>query len=78
MTNTVVQAYEAGIIDQPTAMKELRAAAEATSIFTNIEESAIEQAKMEPPPPPVETEEPATDSPKGLSERLMAWVKGNG
>ena len=78
VTNTVVQAYEAGIIDQPTAMKELRAAAEATSIFTNIEESAIEQAKMEPPPPPVETEEPATDGPKPLSERLMAWVKGNG
>lgn len=78
VTSTVVQAFEAGIIDQATAMKELRASAESTAIFTNIEESAIEQAKMEPPPPPVETEEPATDGPKPLSERLMAWVKGNG
>ena len=78
VTNTVVQAFEAGIIDQTTAMKELRATAESTAIFTNIEEADIEAAKMEPPPPPVETEEPAQDSPKGLSERLMAWVKGNG
>jgi phage-related protein (TIGR01555 family) len=78
VTNTVVQAFEAGIIDHTTAMKELRATAETTAIFTNIDEADIEAAKMEPPPPPVEIEESATDSPKGLSDRLMAWVKGNG
>lgn len=78
VTNTVVQAFEAGIIDQTTAMKELRATAESTAIFTNIEEADIEAAKMEPPPLPVETEEPAADAPKTLSDRLMAWVKGNG
>lgn len=76
VTNTIVQAFESGIINHATAIKELRASAESTTIFTNIDESDIESAKMEPPPM-VETEEPATDSPK-LSDRLMAWVKNRG
>lgn len=76
VTNTVVQAFEAGIIDQPTAMKELRGAAETTNIFTNIDEDQIEEARNEPPPPPVESE--GADQAKTLSDRLMAWVNSNG
>lgn len=76
-TDTVVKAYDAGIIDQATALKELRASAENTNVFTNITEESIQATELEPPPPAVETEEePVEDSP--LSTRLMNWVKGNG
>lgn len=55
-TRTIVQAYEAGLIDKPTAMQELRASAEHTGIYTNIQQSDIEEAQAEPPPLPVENE----------------------
>ena len=47
---TAVHAYEAGLLDTAAAMRELRAAAETTGIFTSITSEAIEQAEMEPPP----------------------------
>lgn len=80
VTNTIVKAYEGGIIDHVTALTELKGASESNNLFTAITEEAIEQSRMEPPPPPVEVDPDArvADEPKRLSERLMAWVKGNG
>jgi len=54
VADTVVKVFEAGIIDQPTAMMELRAAAEATDIFSNISQADIDEAQLEPPPPMIE------------------------
>lgn len=45
-------AMDAGIIDRPTAMKELRQSSETTGIFTNISDDDIREAEMAPPPMP--------------------------
>ena len=76
-TDTVIKAFDAGIIDQPTAMQELKQSSATTGIFSNIDDADIEAAQMEPPPPMVEGEEMATDKAETLSGRLIAWVKGN-
>ena len=47
---TAIHAYEAGLLDTAAAMRELRAAAEVTGVFTSITSEAIEAAEMEPPP----------------------------
>ena len=47
---TAIHAYEAGLLDTAAAMRELRAAAEVTGVFTSITSEAIAQAEMEPPP----------------------------
>jgi phage-related protein (TIGR01555 family) len=54
VTDTIIKAYDAGIIDQVTAMKELRQSSEATGIYSNITQESIEEAEMAPPPMPVE------------------------
>jgi phage-related protein (TIGR01555 family) len=54
VTDTIIKAYDAGIIDQVTAMKELRQSSESTGIYSNITQEAIEEAEMAPPPMPVE------------------------
>lgn len=54
VTNLVTNAYEKGIIDQATALQELKQASEYTDVFTNITDEQIEEAKLAPPPP-VET-----------------------
>lgn len=45
-------AMDAGIIDRPTAMKELRQSSETTGIFSNISDEDIEEAEAAPPPMP--------------------------
>lgn len=57
-TNSIHIAAEAGLIDIPTAMKELKQASADTGVFTNITDQKIEEAENEPPPMP-EMEEPA-------------------
>lgn len=49
-TAAVVQAYEAGIIDQATALEELRQSSDVTGLFSNITDEQIEAAKMPEPP----------------------------
>lgn len=49
-TDSVVRAYEAGIVSRPTALEELRAGSEASSIWTNITDEEIEEAELAPPP----------------------------
>lgn len=55
VTNLVTNAFEKGIIDQATALQELKQASEYTDVFTNITDAQIEEAKLAPPPMPVET-----------------------
>lgn len=50
----VVAAFEAGVIDHETALKELKSSSETTGIFTNVSEQAIEEAQQEEPPEPAE------------------------
>lgn len=56
ITGAVISAASEGIIDKPTAMKELRQSSAATGVFTNVTDEDIKAAKEEqdalPPPPP--------------------------
>lgn len=76
ITTTVATAYEKGIIDQTTALQELKQSSESTGVFTNITEEQIEEAKMEPPPMPTEGEPVVADQPASMMERLKAWING--
>lgn len=76
ITTTVATAYEKGIIDQTTALQELKQSSESTGVFTNITEEQIEEAKMEPPPMPTEGEPVVADQPSSMMDRLKAWING--
>jgi hypothetical protein len=83
ISNTVVTlvttAFEKGVIDQHTALQELKQSSDQTGIFTNITDEQIDEAKLAPPPVPAEAAplptEPQADN-KTLVERLKAWVNG--
>lgn len=53
-TNAVVTAYDAALISEQTALRELRQASRTTGVFTNITDEDINKADSEPPEP-VET-----------------------
>lgn len=76
ITTTIATAYEKGIIDQTTALQELKQSSESTGVFTNITEKQIEEAKMEPPPMPTEGEPVVADQPSSMMDRLKAWIGG--
>ena len=86
VTETVGAAFEAGIIDHGTAMKELKQVSEATGVFTNIDDDAITEAENAPPPMPIEGSTPPADNPPGeapldsvklsLADRIKAWING--
>ena len=76
VTTTIATAYEKGIIDQTTALQELKQSSESTGVFTNITEEQIEESKMEPPPMPTEGEPVVADQPASMMERLKAWING--
>jgi uncharacterized protein len=57
VTTAVSTAEESGIIDRPTALKELRQSSDVTGIFTNITDEQIKEAELEPPPLPEGGEE---------------------
>jgi hypothetical protein len=75
----VSTAFEKGIIDQATALQELKQSSDQTGVFTNITDEQIDEAKLAPPPMPAEAAplptEPQADN-KTLIERLKAWVNG--
>lgn len=83
ISNTIVTlvstAFEKGIIDQATALQELKQSSDQTGVFTNITDEQIDEAKLAPPPVPTEAAplptEPQADN-KTLIERLKAWVNG--
>jgi len=76
VADTVAVAFEKGIIDQPTALKELKQSAEYTGVFSNISEEQITEAENTPPPAPVESQplESAEDQPSSMMDRIMAWI----
>lgn len=49
MTSAIQGAFTGGLIDKATALKELRATARATGMWTNITDEAITDAEAEPP-----------------------------
>ena len=49
----VVGLHSEGILDTPTALKELKQSSNVTGIFTNITDELITEAENEPPPAPV-------------------------
>lgn len=51
-TETILGAYEAGLIPAHTAMEELRGISGDTGIFSNISDEDIAEAEAEPPPMP--------------------------
>lgn len=48
-TAAVLDAYDAGLIDQATALKELRQSSEVTGLFTNVTDDLIKEAENAPP-----------------------------
>jgi len=53
-TTSIVTAFEAEIIDRPTALKELRQSSNTTGMWSNITDDEIKAAEDEPPPVPGE------------------------
>ena len=78
VADTVKVAVDAGVIDTPTALKELKQASEYTGVFSNITEQQITEAENEPPPAPVEGQPiPGEEAkPSSMMERLKAWING--
>lgn len=76
ITTTVSTAFEKGIIDQATAMQELKQSSDVTGVFSNITDEQIDEAKMAPPPMPVEGEPVVTEEqqPASLMDRIKAWI----
>lgn len=66
-TDTVLAAFDAGVTDRATTLKELRQSAHQTGVWSNITDEQIEEAENEPPPVPESTEtapnDPATTKP---------------
>jgi phage-related protein (TIGR01555 family) len=58
ITTLVVQAHESGIVDRPTALKELRASADESGTWHSITDDIIKEAEEEPPiPTPLDPKE---------------------
>lgn len=78
-TESVVGAFDAGLIDTATAMKELRQASHTTGIFSNISDEQIEEAESEPELPPVEAAMPEVEvteevKPASALDKIKAWI----
>lgn len=68
ITGAVIQAYQEGLVDKASALKELRQSADVTGVWSNITDEDIQRAEEEPPPAPEvsEIEEPPTTKLSGL------------
>jgi hypothetical protein len=49
-TASVVSAFDSGIVDRGTALKELRQSSNTTGLWSNITDKEIAEAEAEPPP----------------------------
>ena len=58
-TAAVLEAHDAGVISQVTALKELKQSSDVTGVFTNVTDEDIEEA--ENAPPPISETDPADD-----------------
>lgn len=52
VTTLVTDAYESGLVDRATALKELRQSSKVTGLWSSITDADIEAAKDDDPPPP--------------------------
>lgn len=60
-TQAVTQAFEAGIVDRETAMRELRQSSDVSGVWTNITDDEIQAADDDPPAPSEGGDAAATD-----------------
>lgn len=83
-TETILGAFEAGVIDRATALKELRAATGDSGLFSNISDEMIKEAEEEPAPDAILPEDPELDPRdvvKSLDtkltpiQRIAAWLR---
>lgn len=83
VTTAITTAFEKGVIDQSTALQELKQSADRTGVFSNITTGQIEESKRTPPPAPAEGAlgdvSPASVVPtpaqaSTVLERIAAWV----
>lgn len=51
VTTSVTDAFNAGLVNRPTAMKELRQSSRITGVWTNIRDEDIDEAEDDPPAP---------------------------
>lgn len=81
-TETAIGAFEAGVTDRATTLKELRQSSGDTGMFSNISDEDIEEAENEEPPLPdadPAAPDPATDPSKEPVKNLDAkpkWYRG--
>lgn len=76
VTTAIVNAFDAQLIDKPTAMKELKNLSRETGVFSSITDVEIEKAKLEPPPTMAGAEDPNADPP-GQKPGSELRVKSN-
>ena len=76
-TETIVGAYEAGLTDRATGMKELRQSSGDTGLFQNISDDDIAEAEEELPPQPEDIDDPKELVPALDSKRKgwLTWLK---
>jgi phage-related protein (TIGR01555 family) len=66
-TTAILDANDSGVIDQATALKELKQASEMTGLFTNITDEMITEA--ENAPPPISEADPDANATPGQKEK---------
>lgn len=64
MTETIIGAFEAGLVSKTTSMKELRQTSGETGVFSNITDEEIKDADNEDPPMPGEVDPQNPGDPK--------------
>lgn len=79
---TILGAYDSGVTDKATSLKELRAASGDTGLFSNITDEQVEEAESEPPPDAILPEEGTEEDPKPVpaldskrSRNWFSWLK---
>jgi len=81
ITTAITTAYQSGILNDATALKELKQSSEITGVYTNITDEDIVEAENEPPMPSVETvpteQLPTNETGDSISwtDKIKAWVK---
>jgi phage-related protein (TIGR01555 family) len=73
ITTAITTAYQAGILNDATALKELKQSSEITGIYTNVTDEQIEEAENMPPMPMVENES-IEESPINETGDSISWT----
>lgn len=78
-TDTITEAHDSGLVDTPTAMKELRQSSGDSGIFSNITDEQINEAETEEPPMPedqpgIEPEKTNNSKPLTPYQKIKQWL----